>query len=41
VLDEEQKQQAMEGIYEICRAGIDAFCLQQDRMLHRLKPGKN
>lgn len=41
VLDEEQKLQARDGIYEICLAGIEAFCLQQDRMMQRLNPTKN
>lgn len=41
VLDEEQKLQARDGIYEICLAGIEAFCLQDDRMRQRLEPLKN
>lgn len=41
VLDEEQKLQARDGIYEICLAGIEAYCLQDDRMRKRLEPLKN
>jgi len=40
VLDEEEKLQARDGIYEICLAGIEAYELQADR-LRRLKPFSN
>lgn len=41
VLDEEQKLQARDGIFEICLAGIEAFCMQQERMQQRLRPMDN
>jgi hypothetical protein len=41
VLDEAQLAQAKEGIYQIALAGIQAFCLQDDRLRRRLLPLKN
>ncbi|MHB1423124.1 MAG: hypothetical protein ACYC3I_08010 [Gemmataceae bacterium] len=41
VLDEEEKLQARDGIYEICLAGMEAYELQIDRMQRRLKPLQN
>ncbi len=41
VLDEEQKQQATEGIYAISLAGIEAYEVQVDRMQKRLRPLQN
>lgn len=41
VLDEEQKKQAMEGIYQICLAGIEAYAIQDDRLQRRLRPLQN
>ncbi len=41
VLDEEQKLQARDGIFEICVAGIEAYDLQSDRMRQRLRPMHN
>jgi hypothetical protein len=41
VLDEVKQQQAREGIYAICLAGIEAYDLQSDRMQQRLRPLDN
>jgi len=41
VLDDVQKQQAREGIYEICLAGIECYETQVDRMQRRLRPLEN
>lgn len=41
VLDEEQKLQARDGIYEICLAGNECYEMQADRMQRRLRPLNN
>lgn len=41
VLDEDQKLQAQEGIYQICLAGVQCYEVQADRMRRRLKPSLN
>lgn len=41
VLDDEEKVQARDGIYEICLAEIVAYEVQVDRMQRRLKPLQN
>jgi hypothetical protein len=41
VLDEEQKLQARDGIFEICLAGLECYELQVDRMQKRLRPMQN
>jgi hypothetical protein len=37
----EEKQAIYDRVYDICRAGIEAFCIQQDRLQHRLNPLSN
>jgi hypothetical protein len=41
VLDEEQKLQARDGLFEICVAGLESYALQADRMRQRLHPLDN
>jgi hypothetical protein len=41
VLDEEEKLQARDGIYEIALEGIEVYEVQVDRMQRRLKPMQN
>jgi hypothetical protein len=41
LLDEEQKSQARDGIYEICLAGIECYEMQADRIERRLRPLNN
>lgn len=41
VLDEEQRLQGRDGIYEICLAGIEAYEVQVDRIQKRLRPMEN
>jgi hypothetical protein len=40
-LREEERLTAFNEFYVICKAGIECFCLQQERMIHRLNPTKN
>ena len=40
VLDEDRYRQAVEGFFVICRAEIEAYCIRQNRMQSRLRPGK-
>jgi hypothetical protein len=41
LLDEVQQRQAREGFYEICKAGIECYEVQSDRMQQRLRPMSN
>lgn len=41
VLDEDQKLQAEQGLYQICLAGLQHYEVQADRMRRRLKPSPN
>lgn len=41
VLDEEQIRQARQGMYEICVAGLEIYCIHSDRMQQRLRPLQN
>jgi len=41
ILDEIERQQAREGFYEICKAGIDYYEVHADRMHKRLRPLDN
>jgi hypothetical protein len=38
---EDEHNDAFACFYETCKAGIEAFCIQQDRLFERLHPGKN
>jgi hypothetical protein len=38
---EEEHRDIFEAFYTACKAGIEAYSLQDDRMQHRLKPGRN
>lgn len=40
-LRDEEKLDALSEFYIVCKAGIEAFCIQQARMQHRLNPTKN
>ena len=40
-LREEERQDAFNEFYVVCQAGLEAFCIQQERMIHRLNPTKN
>ena len=41
VLDEQQKQQTADGIYQIFLAGIEAYVIYDDRIQRRLHPLSN
>jgi hypothetical protein len=41
LLDPENRQSAFEAFYEVCKRHLEAFCLEQERMLARLRPLKN
>jgi len=38
---EETHEDAFGEFYVICKAGIEAYCIQEDRLRERLKPGSN
>jgi hypothetical protein len=38
---EEERRDAFEAFYEVCRAGIEAHDIQRQRMQTRLNPFKN
>jgi hypothetical protein len=40
-LREEEQLEALNEFYVACRAGIESFCLQQERINNRLKPMDN
>jgi hypothetical protein len=40
-LRQEERLDALSEFYVICKAGIEAFCIQQERMRVRLNPTKN
>jgi hypothetical protein len=40
-LMEAEKREAFREFYEICRAGLEAYDAQVDRMQRRMQPGKN
>ena len=40
-LREEEWRLALQEFYQICRAGIEAYNIQQDRMRQRIKPLDN
>jgi hypothetical protein len=40
-LREEEWRLALQEFYQICRAGIEAYNIQQDRMRQRMKPLDN
>jgi hypothetical protein len=37
-LGEEALRQMFEECFELCRQGLEAFCLQEERMKHNLRP---
>jgi hypothetical protein len=41
LLREEERKDAFLEVYERVKAGLEAYCLQDDRMQHRLKPHRN
>ena len=41
LLSKEQLRAMTEQFYHICHAGIEAFCVYQERIDHRLSPTKN
>jgi hypothetical protein len=40
-LREEEQMEAFGEFYIACKAGIEVFCIQQDRMRQRLRPTRN
>ena len=38
---EDERRDARDELYCVCKAGLEAFCLHQDRMQQRLKPTRN
>ena len=40
-LREEERAEAMNEFYLVCRAGIEAYEIQSDRLLLRMSPTKN
>jgi hypothetical protein len=41
LLDPENRQSAFEAFYEVSKRHLETFCLEQERMLARLRPLKN
>jgi hypothetical protein len=41
LLDPENRQMAFEAFYELSKRHLECFCLEQERMLARLRPLKN
>ncbi len=41
LLDPENRQSAFEAFYEVSKRHLEAFCLEQERMLARLRPMNN
>lgn len=39
--DEEQSKELLDALYQVCKLGIEAYCLRDDRMQRRLKPLNN
>jgi hypothetical protein len=37
-LGEEELRRTFEECFETCRQGLEAFCLQEERMQHQLRP---
>jgi hypothetical protein len=40
-LREEEKLEALRESYLVCKAGLEAFCIQHERMLARINPTRN
>lgn len=40
-LRESDQADAFAEVYQRCRAGFEAFCIQEERMQRRLQPSKN
>jgi hypothetical protein len=40
-LREEERLEAFSEFYIACKAGLEAFCIQQDRMRQRFSPNNN
>ena len=38
---EDERQDAKDEFYCVCKAGLEAFCLHQDRLRRRLRPTQN
>jgi hypothetical protein len=38
---EEEHRDALEEFYRVAHAGLEAFCIQDERMRQRLKPSRN
>lgn len=41
ILRPEERQDAFEEFFELCRNGLTAFCIEQERMTRRLNPTQN
>jgi hypothetical protein len=41
LLDPENRQSAFEAFYELSKRRLEAFCLEQERMMMRLRPMQN
>lgn len=41
LLREEDQQDARDEFYHVCKAGIECYLLQSDRLHHRLRPLDN
>ena len=41
LLDPENRQSAFEAFYELSKRHLEAFCLEQERMMMRLRPMQN
>lgn len=41
LLREDEKMDARDEFYRICNAGLEAFCIQQERLTQRLNPLDN
>jgi hypothetical protein len=38
---EEERRDAFEAFYAVCKKHLEQFCIEQDRMMQRLKPTSN
>lgn len=39
--DESDSKELFEALYQVCKTGLEAYCLRDDRMQRRLRPMEN
>lgn len=40
-LREEERRDAFDVFFRLCKSGLESFCVEQERMQRRLKPNSN